>query len=266
MALLKLMQLPEFAQATAPSPIALGAELRSIADSSKRFNDDRNSVSMPVLDNPSGREARLCAPVEERRTIAEGDARSQLQHFKLLDAAVDIQPLLAELDANAQYWLHDTSRQDRVKVQRETHSIYLRSAVKPFPPGVTSSNDVHESRCTAMAKHFPRILGWTENVATSVGGELGRVTVVRLAPHGKVYRHIDRGEYYRVRDRYHLVLKSPMGSILGAGDEWLRMQEGELWWFNNKVPHEAHNESGDWRVHLIFDVLPCNRLWHNRNY
>ncbi len=256
MALLKLMQLPEFSQATTPS---------LIDETPGCLNLERNAVQIAVRDKTPGRVTSPGTPTEKPRNIAEGDARLQLQHFKLLDAAIDIQPLLAELDANAQYWLHDTSRQDRVKVQRETHSIYLRSAVKPFPPGVTSSNDVHESRCTAMAKHFPRILGWTENIATSVGGELGRVTVVRLAPHGKVYRHIDRGEYYRVRDRYHLVLKSPMGSILAAGDEWLRMQEGELWWFNNKAPHEAHNESGDWRVHLIFDVLPCNRLWHNSN-
>ncbi|MBF2088128.1 MAG: aspartyl/asparaginyl beta-hydroxylase domain-containing protein [Synechococcales cyanobacterium K44_A2020_017] len=110
-----------------------------------------------------------------------------------------------------------------------------------------------------MAKHFPKILGWTENFAASIGGELGRVTVVRLAPYGRVYRHIDHGDYYRVRDRYHLVLKSEAGSVLGAGNEWVRMQEGELWWFNNKAPHEAYNESSDWRVHLIFDVLRGDR-------
>jgi hypothetical protein len=79
---------------------------------------------------------------------------------------------------------------------------------------------------------------------------------VRLAPKGRVYRHIDEGEYYRIRDRYHLVLHSAAGSLLGAGDEWVRMQPGECWWFNNKAPHEAYNEADDWRIHLIFDILP----------
>lgn len=217
MALLKLMQLPEFSQAT----------------------------SLDILK----------ANLTEKPAIAEGEARSQLQHFKLINPAVDLHPLLAELDANAHHWLRDTSRQERIKVQRETHSIYLRSALKPFPAGVTHGNDVQESHCTAIAQHFPQILGWTEAVAASLGGELGRVTLVRLAPHGRVYRHIDHGEYYRWRDRYHLVLKSSAGSVLGAGEEWVRMQPGELWWFNNKAPHEAYNESDDWRIHLIFDVL-----------
>jgi len=250
MALLKLMQCPAFSQATTPGLIN-----ETINETSERWNGNRNSVQITVQDQASGSAISLATPQENPREISEGEARSHLHHFQLLDAAVDLRPLLTELEANAHYWLRDTSRQDRVKVQRETNSIYLRSAVKPFPAGVTNSNDVHESRCTAMAKHFPTILGWTEDFAASMGGELGRVTVVRLAPQGRVYRHIDHGDYYQMRDRYHLVLKSTTGSVLGAADEWVRMHEGELWWFNNKAPHEAYNESNDWRVHLIFDVL-----------
>jgi len=105
-----------------------------------------------------------------------------------------------------------------------------------------------------MAKYFPAILNWVEQRAIALGGALGRVALVRLAPGGRVYRHVDHGRYYQWRDRYHLVLHSPAGSLLGAGEEWVRMQPGELWWFNNKAPHEACNESDDWRIHLIFDI------------
>lgn len=185
-------------------------------------------------------------------TAAEAD---RLQHFRLLDARVNIQPLLDEIAAHADLWLHNTSRQTKVKVQRETQTIYLRSAVKPFPIGV-SGNDIHPSDRTQLAQHFPKVMEWLANFAYQVGGELGRATIVRLAPKGHVYRHIDEGEYYQIRDRYHLVLQSSVGSLLGAGDEWVRMQPGEFWWFDNKAPHEAYNESDDWRVHLIFDILP----------
>jgi len=34
------------------------------------------------------------------------------------------------------------------------------------------------------------------------------------------------------------------------------MREGELWWFDNKQYHEACNESDEWRIHYIFDLLP----------
>ncbi|MBZ8180642.1 aspartyl/asparaginyl beta-hydroxylase domain-containing protein [Oscillatoria salina] len=219
MALLKLTALPEFWQGHPPVT----------TPSTETF-----SVPLPIA------------------TASEVDS---LQHFRLLDTEVNIQPLVDEIAAHSDLWLHDTSRQTKVKVQRETHTIYLRSAVKPFPPGV-SGNDVHPSRRTQLAQHFPRTMEWLESFARKIGGELGRATIVRLAPKGRVYRHIDKGEYYRIRDRYHLVLQSTAGSLLGAGDEWVRMQPGECWWFDNKAPHEAYNESDDWRIHLIFDILP----------
>ena len=86
--------------------------------------------------------------------------------------------------------------------------------------------------------------------------EVSRAKIVNLPPGGRVYPHIDRGEYYRYRDRYHLVLRSPHGSWLRAGDETVRMAEGELWWFDNKEMHEAMNDGDADRIHFIFDLLP----------
>ena len=72
----------------------------------------------------------------------------------------------------------------------------------------------------------------------------------------RVYEHIDRGEYYGVRDRYHLVMTSVDGSCLKAGEEEVTMREGELWWFDNKAVHEAWNRGYQDRIHLVFDVRP----------
>ncbi len=71
-----------------------------------------------------------------------------------------------------------------------------------------------------------------------------------------MYPHRDAGDYYRVRDRYHLVLRSPLGSFLRAGDQTVLMREGELWVFNNKIRHTAWNPARVPRIHLIFDLLP----------
>ncbi|WP_017314351.1 aspartyl/asparaginyl beta-hydroxylase domain-containing protein [Mastigocladopsis repens] len=69
-------------------------------------------------------------------------------------------------------------------------------------------------------------------------------------------KYIDNGEYYKLRDRYHLVLQSQSGSWMKCGNKETLMHEGELWWFDNKQPHEAFNPSEEWRTHIIFDVLP----------
>lgn len=231
MALLTLITLPAFqVQATLPLTV-LTQESLNHQDPIQSMQHDGGSIP-----------------------IQTSEHADNLRHFRVMDKTVDIQPLLAEISANENLWLHNTSRQDTITVQRETNTIYLRSAVKPFPPGVTSSNDVHESHRTRTAVYFPTVLAWAEQFAEAQQRELGRVTLVRLAPKGRVYPHIDHGDYYRMRDRYHLILHSPIGSLLRAGDEWVRMKPGECWWFNNKEPHEAYNESDDWRIHLIFDV------------
>ena len=179
-----------------------------------------------------------------------------MQHFTNITRDVDIKALLAELDAAPEMWFADTSRQRKVRCQRNTRSIFLRVARKPLPPRAKNANDVHESRIARSARKFPRTLAYCESVADDMSGTLGRATLVALLPHGRVLPHVDAGAYYRIRDRFHLVLRSAGGSPLAAGDERVVMRPGELWAFNNKARHSADNPSEEPRVHLIFDVLP----------
>ena len=180
---------------------------------------------------------------------------SRFNHFALMKSGVDVGPMLDEIDGQPQLWDADTRRQTNIHVQRETSSIPLRAAVRPIPAGV-NQNDWHASRRTPYADRCPRIYSWVEQVAHELGGDLSRFNVVRLNPHGRVYPHIDEGEYYKVRDRYHLVLRSPGGSEMNSGGENVIFHDGELWWFNNKAVHEAFNPSAEGRIHVIFDVLP----------
>lgn len=178
-------------------------------------------------------------------------------HFTKIAQGLDIQPLLAELDAAPEMWFANTSRQRKVRCQRNTRNIFLRAARKPLPRDAKNANDVQESRIARSARKFPRTLAWCESVADTLGGTLGRATLVALLPHGRVFPHVDAGAYYRIRDRFHLVLRSAGGSPLTAGDERVVMRPGELWAFNNKARHWADNPSEEPRVHLIFDVLPA---------
>ena len=180
-----------------------------------------------------------------------------MMHFTRITEGVDTGPLLAELDAAPELWFADTSRQRKVRCQRNTLNIFLRAPRNPLPPGAKNANDVHESRLTRAAAKFPSTLAFCEGVAAAWGATPGRATLVSLQPRSRVYPHVDAGAYYRIRDRLHLVLRSPGGSPLTAGDETVVMREGELWVFDNKVRHSADNPSEDARVHLIFDLLPA---------
>ena len=191
------------------------------------------------------------------KSESKPESAGAMLRFTKLAEHVDVVPFLEELDAAPEMWSVNTSRQRRLRCQRHTRSIFLRAPKKPLPPGATNANDVHESWITPAARKFPRALGFCKRIARELEATLGRANLVALLPGCQVYPHVDVGAYYRVRDRFHLVLKSSQGSPLFAGDETVVMRPGELWAFDNKVQHWANNPSPETRVHLIFDVLPA---------
>ncbi len=178
-----------------------------------------------------------------------------MKYFRCIRSAIDPTPFLDEIAVIKGAWDQSTGRQQKIKVQREARAIPLRG-LRKSAIGERKRRDVHESRWTSGSVSYPNACQFLRQVAQTEKSLLSRAKIVCLPAGRRVYPHIDRGEYYAVRNRYHLVLKSSHGSWLKAGDEEIRMNEGELWWFDNKQVHEAYNDGAQDRIHLIFDLLP----------
>ena len=178
-----------------------------------------------------------------------------MQYFKRLRQGCDRAPLMAELGSIDGIWAEQTGRQSAVPVQKKALAVPLRGLVKSAQGG-RPRRDVHESRWTSGSHRLPLFQEFLKQVAAEEDGVLGRAKIVCLPAGQQVFSHSDRGEYCKVRNRYHFVLKSTQGSWLKAGNEEVRMQEGELWWFDNKAAHEARNDGQEDRIHLVFDLLP----------
>ena len=182
-----------------------------------------------------------------------------MKNFKCYRRDVDVEPILTELLENQSAWAEQTGRQRRVAVQAETNAIPIRGLRRSKIMG-RRRRDVHETRYTSLAKRFPNTVALLEKLAIELGGRLGRAKFARLPPAAQVLPHVDRGEYYARRDRYHLVVDSTGESKLCAGDEEVGMHVGELWWFDNKAMHSARNTSNRFRTHLVFDIEPSDAL------
>jgi hypothetical protein len=183
--------------------------------------------------------------------------RSMCQFGKIMKR-IDVAPLLQEIDAKPENWLLDTKR-NKIGVQQHTNSIALRRAVYKPVPGADNVNimmDVQESAAGAIAAHYPALMHFLGQFAEDHGkGSLSRAMIVRLTPKTEVGRHWDTGYYYLCRDRYHLILQSA-GSRMECGGVRCTWNVGEVWWFNNNLWHSAGNDGDEWRIHVIFDVLP----------
>jgi hypothetical protein len=90
-------------------------------------------------------------------------------------------------------------------------------------------NENQETRLTASAELFPQALAFMNEFAQGMNCCLSRATIVRLKPRSQVFRHIDEGSYYFLRDRFHLVLTSSLGSLMMCGGEQIRMRPKRSW-------------------------------------
>ena len=165
----------------------------------------------------------------------------------------DMLEITHEIESQPDNWLVDTGRQSDGGVQRDTQSVFLRGGTAEHDAATWRDNqDVENKRLYGC---YPKTTKFLHQFAESMDGTLSRALIVRLSPHHQVHKHYDIGLYYAMRDRYHLVVDSD-GSRMQVRDEFSMWKKGELWWFHNKLYHEAHNDSDKWRTHLIFDVLP----------
>lgn len=183
-----------------------------------------------------------------------------MRNFRLIEQDIGTGDFMRELHLNDTLWYQNTVRQDRIAIHKDTLHIPLRSAVDEegnihdiFP-----SFDDHGVTDTSFADFFPKLMTFLEIKAYEARGSLERVMLVLLKPDKHVSPHVDFGDYFVWRDRYHLVLQSGERSGLVVEDEEVDMKNGELWCWNNKKMHSAYNKGIRDRVHVIFDIKPHN--------
>lgn len=183
-----------------------------------------------------------------------------MKHMQLIGSGIDTTPILLELSRHSDLWGEITFRQDFPgSPHHDTQTICLRMT-QEFSDDVSAEDMVGAN--TLEAVDFPAyekipsahpLVMW---LMAKVNGErLGRVMIVKLAAGGSIEPHIDEGEYPKYYDRFHVVLdSSDRGCIFQVDDETARMRKGEVYWFQNLLPHEAFNDSNVDRIHMIIDI------------
>ena len=168
---------------------------------------------------------------------------------------VEVEAFRNELKDRDHFWFANSERQKSYTVHKYAQAIILR-ALHHFTEEPVLIDGANESIRTEVAKYFPATLNFIEQAAADLGSGLGRVALVRLAPGCIAYRHADMEVFLKGRARYHLAIDVKEGNIMFAGEDILMVENGQLIKYANMTMHKAYNESDDWRVHVIFDVLP----------
>jgi quercetin dioxygenase-like cupin family protein len=88
-------------------------------------------------------------------------------------------------------------------------------------------------------------------------GEIGRVMLYNLPPKLSVGEHSDKGIYFKDKDRFHVVISGKYIYTTNRNNKE-QYNEGDLWWFNNKVLHKSYNNGTIVKISLVFDVYKSN--------
>jgi hypothetical protein len=175
-----------------------------------------------------------------------------MENFKFIEK-IDIFKLKTEiLNLPNDEWLKNTSRQDSFVVHSNTVSLIL----KDFPndwEGIDYplteyfiDNDIINKETDILIKKLEDLYN----------GKVGKVVFAKLLPESFIKPHVDSGYYLTHCHRFHIPILTNDFVHFFAGNEWMILEEGDLYEFNNNVMHSVVNYSMTPRIHLIIDIVP----------
>ncbi len=183
-----------------------------------------------------------------------------LANHYFIESHLNIDLLVEEFN-RVRPWLNLGGRSE---VFRDSSVIPLRYFLRTRNNKNIFYTNLLRSYPTSNYELLPLTISWVKDFAYRHNSSLCWVIFSVIKPASQVYLHNDQGIYFAATNRFHLVFKST-GSKMISGGQIQVYKKGEVWLLNNKVPHEAFNDSDEERVHLIFDLLPNNYLTRFKN-
>ena len=166
------------------------------------------------------------------------------ENIRIIKTGIDPKPFLDQMDSDHWNWV---SRQKNLGGKKNPYG-FLPLVWAKVPPGI----DPHEhsgKEPTGLYDHYTEIHKFWKKYKIK---KTGRAAFFKLSPGNRVLEHIDKGDYYKHKDRYHLSLQGRYR--YRVGDEEMIVEPGTFFWFYNKIPHEAENVGDVDRITFVWDV------------
>ena len=136
---------------------------------------------------------------------------------------------------------HQHTRAIRVQWLPLDLKFYDNSKTEIFEPLYTSFNLYLNSVYKFLEEYYD--------------GIIYKIILTELKPYTSIAPHADSGFSLTVPHRVHLPIITNTNVIFGCGETILNMVPGNIYEINNQDLHFVENRSGEFRVHLIVDVI-----------
>ena len=129
----------------------------------------------------------------------------------------------------------------------------------PYKKGL-HFNDEHVAQWYPSVEFIPEVLPVVFDIFQRVGGEvLGGVLITKLPPNGTIEKHVDAGWHAGFYDKFYVPIQNAEGSLFCFDDGNIEAVEGDVYQFDNSVPHWVENNSDQDRISMIVCIRTLER-------
>jgi hypothetical protein len=182
-----------------------------------------------------------------------------MKNIRIIKKDIDVSGILNQLEQYPDDW-GNVSRMKGVDRQ-DPHTKLVTSGVLQLVMGGISKpgefiGDTEICVPTDATTRHIEIQKWLSTLNLKVG----RCAFLKTEPGGMTGKHIDEGNYYLTKDRYHLAIKGIYRYTVwdnpddDSTKEVVVVAPGTFFWFDNKKNHMAENIGPAERIAFIFDV------------
>ena len=176
-----------------------------------------------------------------------------MKNIRVIQTGIDVTSVLEQLKQYPEDWNAARNMKDAHNVVDDYGFPEVEAGVLQLVMGAIESPDQYvgdTELCipTPAFEHHSAVF----RIIGRYFRHVSRCGFLSLPVGGEVGTHIDIGDYYQTRDRYHLAIQGTYA--YHVGDEEVVIEPGMLVWFNNKLPHGARNLGNNVRITFVFDV------------
>lgn len=176
-----------------------------------------------------------------------------MANIRVIKKGINVSKILKQLQQYPEDWGAQKNIEGVGDLVNEYGFPAVEAGVLQLVIGVVSSKEQYVGD-SEMSTSTPAYNRHTEVIAFLKRHfkKFDRCGFLSLPIGGEVGQHIDIGEYYQTRDRYHLAIQGTYDYTVGG--ETVRVEPGDLIWFNNKLSHGTKNVGDCIRITFVFDV------------
>ena len=175
--------------------------------------------------------------------------------IKVIKTGIDVSKVTEQLRKNPADWNHQKNEEGvRSLVDEHGFDDLPISNLQLTIGAVKKKKDfVGNSELSVNTPAYKRHTEILKLIKKEFGDkEIYRCGFLALPVDEYVGAHIDEGNYYKTKDRYHLSIKGEYQYFTGC--DTIVVEPGTLFWFDNKQPHGAVNTADETRITFVFDV------------